>query len=299
MSLRENFEKFAVKYSVVRNTVVKVFPKRLLNAGLKILCSEIDAADFLLNRRSGLTPPCSLRIQTGPFIDARYYEANGEEFFGYFRNLCALQPYHKLLDVGCGYGQLAGPLSRYIDFNGRYEGFDIVLGMIEWCTKNISPKYPNFRFRFANVFNKHYNPNGKTKASDYKFPYNDCAFDFVFLKSVFTHMLPEDMGHYLSEISRVLKKDGRCMISYFLLNTESLRLIDAGASSLNFGQVLSNCHVNDPDNPEFAVAYHEEYVRTLFNKVGLAIHEPVYYGSWPRRNEYLSYQDIIIASRKY
>jgi ubiquinone/menaquinone biosynthesis C-methylase UbiE len=298
MSLRQHFEKFAVKYSVVRNDVIRVVPKPLLKVGLKFLCVEVDAIDSLFNRRSDLTPPCSLRIQTGPFIDAKYYEANGEEFFGYFKSLCKLQPKHQVLDIGCGWGQLAGPLSRYMDANGTYEGFDIVREMIEWCAENISLRYENFHFHFADVFNKHYNPKGRTKASDYRFPYDDRVFDFVFLKSVFTHMLPEDMGNYLSEISRVLKKSGKCLASYFLLNKESLKLMDSGDSSLSFCCVMRDCRVNDANNPEFAVAYDEEYVRALFNTVGLKIQEPVSYGSWCRRKAYLSYQDIVVASKR-
>ncbi len=297
MSFKEYIEKFAVKYSIVRNDVIRVLPKILQNAGLKILCAQIDIVDLLLNRRSDLTPPCSLRLQTGPFIDARYYVANGEEFFRYFKSLCNIQPTNSILDVGCGFGQLAAPLSKFMISGSRYEGFDIVRGMIEWCTNNISNKYPNIRFQFADVFNKHYNPNGKQKAWDYRFPYSDSSFDFVFLKSVFTHMLPRDMSNYLSEVSRVLKKNGRCLTSYFLLNSESTGLIKAGISSMSFSHALGNCQINDAENPEYAVAYNENYVRALYKSVGLSIWEPIRYGSWCRRNKYLSYQDLVVASR--
>lgn len=82
-------------------------------------------------------------------------------------------------------------------------------------SKNITPKYPNFNFQLADIYNKMYNPQGKYKASDYKFPYANETFDFVFLTSVFTHLLPQDMERYLSEIARVLKKNGRCFITFF------------------------------------------------------------------------------------
>ena len=29
---------------------------------------------------------------------------------------------------------------------GKYEGLDVVLEGIEWCRKNITPKYPSFCF---------------------------------------------------------------------------------------------------------------------------------------------------------
>ena len=48
----------------------------------------------------------------------------------------------------------------------------------------------------------------------------------MLLKSVFTHMLPAAVTTYTSEISRVLKKGGRAVVTYFLLNAESRRFVD-------------------------------------------------------------------------
>jgi len=45
-------------------------------------------------------------------------------------------------------------------------------------------------------------------------------------------LLPESMRHYLSEVSRVLKRGGRCFITFFLINEESLGMIEAGAGGL-------------------------------------------------------------------
>lgn len=45
-------------------------------------------------------------------------------------------------------------------------------------------------------------------------------------------MLPSDVEHYLSEIARVLRKNGRCLVTFFLLNAESLQLTKSGAGSL-------------------------------------------------------------------
>jgi len=120
---------------------------------------------------------------------------------------------------------MAIPLTKYLS-EGSYEGIDIIPYHINWCKKNIMSRYPNFRFQMADVFNKLYNPKGKYKPSEYEFPYQDEDFDFVFLTSVFTHMLPKDMENYFSQIARVLRKKGRCLITFFLLNKESLRLIE-------------------------------------------------------------------------
>ena len=120
-----------------------------------------------------------------------------------------------MLDIGCGIGRMAVPLTRYLNEQGSYEGFDIVAEGIDWCTKKITPKYPRFSFHLADVYSQKYNPEGTFSASEYPFPFKDESFDLVFLTSVFTHMLPPDVENYMKEISRVLKRNGSCLITFF------------------------------------------------------------------------------------
>lgn len=117
---------------------------------------------------------------------------------------------------------------------GYFEGFDIAVKGIEWCQKNITPKYPNFRFQVADLYNKLYHPKGKYPDTEYKFPYADNSFDFIYLTSVFTHMLPGGVENYLSEISRVLKPGGKCLITYFLLNEISEQLLQENKAVFSF-----------------------------------------------------------------
>jgi len=296
-NLKAYFEKVAVQCSITKNSIAELVPKPVLDIGLDAFCFEMDIFDLLLGRRDGLTPPCRMRVQVGPFVDARYYKASGEDFFRYFRDLCAVRQHENVLDVGCGCGQLAVPLTKYLDQNGKYEGFDIVKSMIEWCVDNISSKYPNFRLQLADIFNKQYNPRGKCNASEYKFPFENEFFDFVFVKSVFTHMLPRDMIDYLSEIVRVLKKTGRCLITYFLMNEESRKLIDTRLSSLEFKPFFKDYWTINKTTPEVAIAYDERYILRLLKELGLSVSNPVHYGSWCGRKNFLSYQDIVIAKK--
>jgi ubiquinone/menaquinone biosynthesis C-methylase UbiE len=219
----------------------------------------------------------------------------GETFFSHFTNLCDLKPSEKVLDVGCGCGRMAVPLTKYLSKEGSYEGFDIISEQIKWCQKNISSSYPNFRFQLADIYNKSYNPQGKVKASDYKFPYANESFDFVFLTSVFTHLLPLEMEHYLSEIVRVLRKNGRCLITFFLLNEESLQLVDAKKSSRDFKFDFGEYRIENEDVPEAAVGYDETFIKELFQKYNLEIKLPVYYGSWCERSDAFDYQDIVVV----
>ena len=268
-------------------------PQPIKSALLQGSCVVRDAVDLVFNRRNPLVPPRRLN-----FVGAGEFKTGGEEFFRYFVDLGGLKPNDTILDVGCGIGRMAVPLTRYLDRSGRYEGFDIVARGIEWCNANIAPRFPAFHFTHSNVFNGNYNPAGTTPPSEYVFPYEDHVFDFVFLTSVFTHMLPHDVEHYLSEISRVTKPGGRCLLTFFLLKEDSLALIAAGKSTQDFRHAVENWRTTNPRHPEWAMAYPEEFTRSLLSKYGWSIAEPIHYGSWCGRAQYLSYQDIIIATRE-
>ena len=244
----------------------------------------------LFDRRRGLIPP-----KEKIFVGSGNFTKIGYRFLRHFIRLGELKPNEKILDVGCGIGRISVPLTTYLSEEGIYEGFDIVADGISWCKEKIAVKYPNFHFHLIDVYNKHYNPKGRCKASEYRFPYNDESFDFISLVSVFTHMLPQDTENYLAEIARVLKKQGRCLITWFLLNIESLKQIDKGLSSLDFKYEIKNSCTINKDDHEAAVAYDEEFVRMLYRKYKLTMKGPIHYGSWCRRRKCLSYQDIIMA----
>ena len=110
-------------------------------------------------------------------------------------------------------------------------------------------------------------------------------------------MLPSDLENYLSEISRVTKPGGKCLITFFLLNKESEQLIHLGKSDIDFRYKINGCFTNKKDDPETAIAYPEQVVKRLFDKYKFNIVQPIKYGGWCNRKESLSYQDIIIAVR--
>jgi SAM-dependent methyltransferase len=237
-----------------------------------------------------LMPPSDLHCGEGPdFVE------KGEKWVVYFTDVCGLKPDERVLDVGCGSGRVALPLSRYMT-EGRYDGFDTGAREIEWCQKHVTPVAPNFHFEHANVYNKTYNPAGTIAPGEFRFPYGDQEFDFVLLTSVFTHMLPADLEHYFSEISRVLKSDGRWLATYFLLNDEALQMIVAGTSFYDFTHDLGDYRVFNPDQHEDGIAYPESYVRKLYERFGYDF--TIDYGGWPGRGPSPTNkdgQDIVVA----
>jgi ubiquinone/menaquinone biosynthesis C-methylase UbiE len=237
-------------------------------------------------------PPEEMIFPKGDFVKI------GQDFLVHFVKLGHLKPNERVLDVGSGIGRMAIPLTKFLTEEGCYEGFDIVAKGVEWCTQNITQRYPRFRFQLADIYNKQYNPTGREIASSYRFPYDEATFDFAFLTSVFTHMLPQDMENYLSEIARVLKNDGRCLITYFLLNDESLNLTCSGRGNPVFKFDRGTYRIANEDTPEAATAYREDYILSLYAKYGLMMSPPIQYGSWCGRERFLSYQDITVAIKR-
>lgn len=276
---------------------MKKLLKSLIPNRLKLILKKsyyvlIDLIESIKGRDS-MTPPRSMI-----FVGNGDFAAVGQEFKTYLVDLANLHPDDRVLDAGCGIGRMAIPLTRYLSQDGEYQGFDIVKSGVDWCNANISKKFNNFHFRHSDVFNKHYNPNGTVQAQDFIFPFGDEYFNLIFLTSVFTHMFPADLENYLSEISRVLKSGGKLLITLFIMNKESETLVRSGCSTLDFKYELENCLTTDKNDPEAAIAYEEVYIKQLFNLYGLEIIQPIKYGSWCGRGNYLSYQDIIIASKK-
>ncbi|MDP3789970.1 MAG: class I SAM-dependent methyltransferase, partial [Candidatus Omnitrophota bacterium] len=128
-------------------------------------------------------------------------------------------------------------------------------------------------------------------------PFEDESFDFIFLTSVFTHMLPDDMKNYFSEISRTLKNGGRTLVTFFLFNNESSELIAQQKSTLDFKYEYAKYRTVNSTMPEQAVCYDESFILDLYNKYGFDIQGQVHYGSWCGRGNTRSYQDIVIARR--
>jgi len=220
----------------------------------------------------------------------------GQEFVQYLVTLGGLKPDGSVLDIGAGVGRIALPLTRYLSTNARYEGLDIVEEGVRWCQENISRGFPNFTFQLIDIYNSRYNPDGCLRAEKFRFPYEDGRFDLVFLTSVFTHMLPVAVQNYLSEISRVLRNGGRLLATFFLLNNETAVLIQAGKSELSFRHEFGGCRVETLSVPEAAVAYDEAAVGCLLEAAGLSlIGGGLHYGKWPGREQFMSYQDVLVA----
>src|SRR5208282_391883 len=131
-----------------------------------------------------------------------------------------------------------------------------------------------------------------------KFPYPDRSFDFTFLASVFTHMLPQEVEHYAREIARTLKPNGRAAITFFIWNEESERLTKTRSGKLTFQHSYGQVRVQQRSKPEAAIAYPEATVRRVLEESGLTLLEPIHFGSWCGRAGTVTSQDLTLSERQ-
>lgn len=247
-------------------------------------------------RHAGLVPPVHL-MHDGP-QSYREFKQNGEEFLRFYIDLCGLKPDEHMLDVGSGIGRKTLPLIDYLSTRGSYDGLELVKSGVDWCREKYTSKYPHFRFHLIDVHNDLYNPDGKYKAAEYRFPFEDELFDFVVLNSVFTHMLPLEVENYLGEVTRVLKRGGRCLISFFLLNDESISLIEQGQGTIQLPYELGPARTMSRERPELAIGYDEEYVVSLYQRHCLEIAGGIFHGTWCGRESSYSCQDQVLAFKR-
>lgn len=225
-------------------------------------------------------------------------EIIGKEFLNYFIKYGDLEPTSKVLEVGSGFGRMAIPLTSFLSKEGHYYGIEIIRDGVNWCTAEFTSRFPNFKFEHIDVYNERYNPKGNYKASEFVFPFPDASYDLVYLTSVFTHMFASDVENYLSEISRVLKPGGKCIITYFIINDIATEHIFKNKSSFSFKNRNKENYIEDLSNPEYAIAFNEDYIKNLYDKNSISLIQPIFYGKWSGRSDFLSFQDLIVGKKK-
>lgn len=248
-----------------------------------------------------IIPPRALR-RSGGGIEG--YISGGQGQMERLIRLAGLTPASHLLDVGCGDGRLASALVGFLK-EGTYQSFEVQKRFVGFLSRHVTKKHPNFGFVHADLWHSYYNPAGKDKTTDYVFPYPDSSFDVVFLNSIFTHFIPNEVEHYLNEIHRVLKNEGVVLATYFIANSESIAMDSQGLSAaslrgtaqklLNFS--FENYWTRDNSIRETLVAIDEMWLMKTHQTNNLEVTKVVY-GAWCGRdgkNE--AGQDLVVARK--
>ena len=188
--------------------------------------------------------------------------------------IAGLKPTDRVLDLACGCGRFAIPLSGYIGPTGSYEGLDVRNDLIEWCIEHIGSQHPQFRFQAADVITP-WSPNSSHTVGTYPFPYPPKDFDFVYVGSLFTHLTEAGARNYLRQVATVLKPGGTFVCTWLLFNSQSGSLLP-GKSLTQLWPNDHGCYRTKSDEfPELSVAYDEAWVRARYAELGLQIIEPI------------------------
>lgn len=245
---------------------------------LNMIFALIDPLDYLMRTVNGLSyvPKYSIRVRSNgishQFGGKRFY-ALGNRLAELLQTYAGLNNQSHVLEIGCGCGRTALALSKILE-DGRYTGLDIEKKSLQSCRDNQLFRRKGFVFDYLDVYNTEYNPTGIHHADEYTFAYDNHSFDVIFLVSVFTHMLTDDVRNYIAEISRMLKPGGVCMLTTFLMDKGR----QTGGLSFPF-QEKDHCFYNR-EMPEVAVGYWSDFYIAHFASHGLTRTRDVLWGSW-------------------
>lgn len=225
-------------------------------------------------------------------VDLANLTGGGPDTFGtisdrhieHLRKHAGLWANQRIVEIGCGIGRDAIPLTKILDVSGHYIGIDVTKASIEWCRHNLSKRHPNFGFVHCDVADKIYNPQGAMVISDCMIPTQDGSTDLIIAQSVLTHMLEDGIRHYLGEFARVLKKEGIAYLTCFVVDEEirkSIKEKPATVFDLDFQNDYSDgCFINVLDCPTAAVAYSLPKLEKMVKSAGLIFRKPLLRGHW-------------------
>ena len=262
------------------------------NPVVNTLVHAVDPVDSLIRRINGqyYLPPYSVRARSvgiRPDIGGKEFIQVGRAIANLLKVHAALAPKSKTLEIGCGCGRNAFALADFLR-DGTYTGMDIERVALEGAKKNEWLRKKRFSFDLLDVRNDAYNPEGRYAASDYVLPYPDRSFDVVFMVSVFTHMLSDEVNNYARQIARVLKPGGRCLFTAFLLE---------GRAQSEFPFHAQQHSYANESIPGIAVAYRLDYLASIFRANGMRITAGPLWGETQGTVAPTRQQDVVVFTK--
>ncbi|NVJ47614.1 MAG: class I SAM-dependent methyltransferase [Cytophagia bacterium] len=213
----------------------------------------------------------------------------------------------QILDFGCGTGLVGIAVQPSLIGNRKYTGIDVSQKSINHCRSWF--KDQPMEFIHLNSFNALYSGNQPQELVNW--PIASTSQDLIIGLSVWTHLAPIDFRFYLSEVVRVMKADGRTMITLFYLDEaykDSLfkrENTQGRFHSTNQLKWIFDQPVDEEGGwftpswtkcPEQAIAITEEKFDKELAEVGLKLVE-YYPGNW-KEIPGVYFQDILILEKE-
>lgn len=251
-----------------------------------------------------LVPPLHLMRSEGIDVIEEWFRW-AEEWSMLLRIFGKITPFSDVLEIGCGLGRIAFPLRYILSSEGSYSGFEITKEKVDFLREYFHRAHKNFHFTWADIHNTYYNSKGTITASDYRFPYPEQSFDLVYAASVFTHMLPVTVEHYLKETSRVLRPGGRAVFSFFILDNyvkgqqRAKGFVRAGFNfDHSFESYGDEFAISVPENPEEMTAYKLSMIKRFAERARLEFEGEPLPGVWSgSSSNWVGAQDIVILRK--
>lgn len=211
-----------------------------------------------------------------------------------------------VLDVGCGTGRLSLAAAPLLGEKGSYVGIDVNAGDVAFCRRHYDD--PRVSFLHLEHNNRLYARNqGPTFK---RYPLADETFDVATALSVWTHLNEADAIFYAKEVARVLRPGGKAVITFFSLDDEYRRFLEAGIdrpSPYSFrdpGRYRFDVPVDGSQDwlcpdwvhaPEAAIGVTPAGLERLQQESGLAV-TARHRGQWKNASG-LFFQDVLILSK--
>jgi SAM-dependent methyltransferase len=253
----------------------------------------VDPVDYVFcqMKGNGQIPRLSIRARSmGINLDlgGSLFLGSGKHFAELLRTYAGLTADCKVLEIGCGCGRNAFALAEVLN-DGNYTGMDIHRVSLEAAKDNSRLKRKGFQFELLDIRNNEYNPKGRNLATEYVFPFPNETFDVVFMVSVFTHMVTDEVRNYAKQIARIFKPGGRCFFTAFLLDRDS---------AFKFPFRSQEHSYMKSGSPEICLAYYSDFLLSTFAEDGMSCSAGPLWGSLHGDRSETGPQDILVFTKQ-
>jgi cyclopropane fatty-acyl-phospholipid synthase-like methyltransferase len=166
----------------------------------------------------------------------------------------------KILEIGCTTGRsFIGLVQKVPDIH--YVGIDINLSNINWCTKYLGRKNPNYNFHHFDLKHIMYNPKGIIELNnDFRFQYDSDYFDLVYATGVIPNYVDFEVRILLKDFNRMLKNGGRVFLTSF--TEENVPFMEENPA---------NYLIEKYTYPRQIVRYEKNYFEKLISEQGFKV----------------------------
>jgi len=206
---------------------------------------------FAAGNRYLPTPPLEMIRHVGSVNEENFREVGMILVCDLIRFGLLANPNASIADIGCGCGRIAMLVAPALsNTSGSYHGFDTWSPGILWATENITSHYPNVVFKTLSDTQKE---TGYRADFFHSIDLDDNSCDLILATSLFTHLRYRAVVYYMREIHRIMKKDARAYLTFFIYDEESHHAIPNADRNLESDE-YGFYHIDG----DYAVSYFKE-----------------------------------------